>query len=173
MTTVLVNLLRELLAAAKDSGETCSPKLAHRAEDVLVKFFEIGKKRSSFTADEKRTVGPLIKAVLPALELKVDREIRRFPTTAFETVCACRSGLQYLLDDYRDFPTSAEKGSIILLAEDLEKFAESLDLEEYDDSFRNYQVNEFDPAIDVSAEITKVLKSHWWWWLTTLVDSDR
>ena len=127
--------------------------------DVFYNLYEVGLVRVEIVDHtDRNSIASLLKTVLPNMKTFVEDETDTFPSTTFECSCVVRSGLQFLLDNYRDFPT---------LNKSLEEFKSSLDLEEFDDCFENYTPGIFDISIDlqlVSTQIEKLPSHHYRWW---------
>ena len=168
LTTLLTGLseLASLNSRPTTPQDKC--KLDHYAEKVFRTLFKIGQSHYRFTDDDQKTLGPLMETALPQLIHKIHSEIIGFLTPSFVTICTIRSGLQYLLDDYTQFPTSTGN-----LEASLKRMMSGVDMLEYDYNLKHYELEPYDFYDDkeISHEIQLAPRSHWWWRMFTLTSS--
>lgn len=158
--TDLKKELKDLLTELKSSDFSLIEERArtiYLAQSVWLLIFTIGAQNIEFTPEEKSEFGPLINSSLRALDLEISFRIVDFePAISGETLVA-RSALQFLLDDYRDFPTQDNKLLEESLA-DLEESAQELS-EELDD----WKHSPWD-LLDFKGPIPNGIPEHHIWW---------
>lgn len=163
LTAVVENL--KLLANSSFSNDANIAKTSSLAENSLVAIYKAGVSKVNYTPEEKKTIGPLVPLALQALGYRVFNLDNNFGS---ETVDSCRierSGLQFLLDDFKDFPASSEDQSHTL-EKVLKEFADREDIESLDERLKS---SVFDPYIDDGVrsqsfedEIAQLPSTHWW-----------
>ena len=158
----LLLALQKLVAAP---GTIAASFVKHLADNVFLAIFDLEIEQIVLGEEEKVKLGPLIHQSFPHLENCIYFEYMNFPTSSFVSACYIRSGLQFLLDNYSNyFP----KQELEMVRERILIFRESLDLDDLDDSLREYTHREFEPFIDVSKTTTKLedmglIDQHFWW----------
>lgn len=159
-----VNYLRDDLHKLIATTESVdSPASYHLAERVFFDIYDLGISGHVFSEDEKNELGPLLGIVMPNLEFCIRREYFHFPTSSYKSACYVRSGLQYLRDNYRDFPNL--DGTLdTAIREWLDDSA--VDYEEYDDWFKVFRGDPYEYDIHFGSEDEDADSrdpSHTWW----------
>lgn len=135
------------------------------AQDFFFEVFEVGISNTTFTYEEKRTIGPLVPPALRDLGYGLTILEGMFSSGSIDSARIERSGLQFFIDTFKDFPASTEDGS-----ESLEKtIDEFLYHEDVDAIDRHLKTAaSFDDCFDFprspsfEAEIAKLPSTHWW-----------
>ena len=106
-------------------------KKKYLAKDVLQSVYYLAIKKQSLSEYYKKEIGPLLEICLPAIFLHIESEMDSFPSAPFKRILELRSGLQYLLDDYKHFPATNGllETSLLKFQSELE---EKLRLSEFD-----------------------------------------
>ncbi len=156
----LVKHLEELLQ------EPDSHASVNRALDVLFDLNVLGLTKHKFSIEEKTEIGPLLKQVMSRLEYCVRTEVFQFPTSSFVAACTVRSGVQYLLQFYKDFPVDNVGSTLDLHMKEL--LVDIVDWEEYDECFKEFQDDPYAAGCNLTEArrlMEKKMRSdHWWWW---------
>jgi len=109
---------------------------------------------------EKIEIGTLMELCLPAIFLKMELESDLFPTSSFRCAREVRSGLQYILDIFKHFPTENGLLETPLLIFQSKLYSE-LDLPDYDECLVNFEPDLWDPVIRVI--FIRYPDNHVWW----------
>jgi hypothetical protein len=153
-----VNILEQHNNVPEDS-ETVA--MMNMAEKVLIVLYRMSVSGVVIQDADKVVIGPLLELCLPALKLKAELEMDKFPYSSFVCACTLRSGLQYLLDEYGSLPCS--EGTLEL---PLNRMRTELDLDHYDTLLSTYVADIYDPVGNrYLEEGSKVPESHHWWHL--------
>jgi hypothetical protein len=115
-------------------------QLYDKAEELFMMLCQVYENHIIFSEVDRRALGPLLRTSLPALVLRVQEDGKYFTDKRLTHACKVRSGLQFLLDDYGDFPAEShhdegdgrEKET---LAKALSEHLQHMDLVEYDGQF--------------------------------------
>ena len=140
-------------------------KISSTAEDLLFAVYKAGVSNIVYTDNEKRTIGPLVPSAMQGLGYQLSDLQISFSSQSIDSVRIQRSGFQFLIDIFKDFPAKTEDKSISF-EESLKEFVEREDVEGLDERLKTA---EFDPYSDDSerstmlqAEIVKLPSTHWW-----------
>lgn len=155
----LKEILKELKTAKLIPKED-KIKTLHLAELVWLYLFEIGRKKIIFTESEKKEIGPLIDYALPILSLEIGYCIDRFETSLSESTLIERSGIEFLLIDYKDFPAADGRNK---LEKRLEEFKRKTDFEELTATLVNWIEGPAGPLDFTGPVPDGVPESHHWW----------
>ncbi|CAL1540065.1 unnamed protein product [Lymnaea stagnalis] len=167
--TKLVTGVREALKRleTKDfSSRSAYQKLINNAEDCLFAIYKAGLSLINFTQEEKLEFGILLQQALPAIGCRISYIVSNFPPGSLRSSKIERSGLQFLFDDYKDFPVSKnnEDGDAYDMSTALSDFREKEDIEAWDDCLKRMVVDDLDPGVGAPQPSTPVVPStHWWW----------
>ncbi len=136
--------------------------------DIFYDLYEIGNiTKQVFTDEEIKTIGRLLASVMPKLEVCIDREILQFPTSSFKSACIIRSGLQYLVDNYADFPAEGDTSSTLGNSRHWLLSDKNVDWDGYRECFENFRADPFgvDCHSDSSDDEQKYMErtTHYWW----------
>lgn len=144
--------------------------------DIFYDLYEIGIAKQDFTEEEKRTIGNLFASVMPKLEVCIDREIFQFPTSSFKAACIIRSGLQYLVENYTDFPTGDNTFTTTTLRNSKHWLTDKIDWDEYRKCFENFRADPFGVDCysdsDDEEEVECRERTHYWWFPSMRHDDD-
>lgn len=143
------------------SDTTKAQFLVSRAEDALNYIYLIGLKQKSFTSEEKRTFGPLIARSVKALQINIESTAYLYRTRLDNSVLMKRSAIQFLIDNYSQFPvgnsTLAEKFQEV----DIQESVGILD--KLIDKWCHMTDSDLGSSDRESAGASKVPESHIWW----------
>lgn len=163
LTAVVENL--KLLANCSFSNNANIAKTSSLAEDTLFAIYKAGVSKVKYTPEEEKTIGPLVPLALQALGYRVFNLENNFGSESVDSCRIERSGLQFLLDDFKHFPASSEDKSQTL-EKTLKEFTDREDIESLDERLKSPV---FDPYIDdgvrsktFKEEIAKLPSTHWW-----------
>lgn len=163
LLTAIVQYLKAL-ANASFSNNANIAKTSSTAEDLLYAIYKAGVSEINYTPAEQKTIGPLVPPALQALGYRVFTLDNSFGSSSVDSCRIERSGLQFLLHDFKDFPASSEDNSQTL-EKVLKEFADREDIESLDEHLKS---SVFDPYIDgdrsqsFEEEIAKLPLTHWW-----------
>lgn len=165
------NLKRELvekarlLATSSITTKSDLYRIAHETSRLLILVFRLSKSAVSFNEEERRELGPVLAAALPKIAQGVEQEFVALGPEQLSTARIFRSGLQFLIDDFRTFPVINAQGKEQTLQSILETLAKSEemvgideDLQRWNDAFPDMLV-----ADDEKPDLTGVPISHRWW----------
>lgn len=164
---LLSAIVQDLKVLAKSSFNNSAniAKTSSAAENFLFSIYKAGVSGIDYTPEEKKTIGPLIPPALQALGYRVFTLDNSFGSVSVDSCRIERSGLQFLLDDFKDFPASAEDKSQTL-ENVLKEFVDREDIESLDEHLKS---SVFDPYIEdgvrsqtFEEEIGKLPSTHWW-----------
>ncbi|KAG8271669.1 hypothetical protein J6590_057689 [Homalodisca vitripennis] len=140
-------------------------KILSNAEDLLFAVYKAGVLNTAYTLEEKRTIGPLVPIALQALGYKLSTLENSFSSHSIDAVRIQRSGLQFFIDTFKDFPLSTEDKPATL-EETLKEFVEREDLNGLDDCLRTAEFDcysdDSERSANLQAEISKLPSTHWW-----------
>lgn len=137
-------------------------------EKLFYRLFDINRQHIVFTEDERKHVGELLHKTLPLIE-KCIGELSLFMHHAGR-ICSAniiRSAVQFLVDDYGDFPISADDECTETLSDALQKLAQSDAVAELDEKVHTW--NNGGPGMDDVYDYSDVVgvgempDSHTWW----------
>lgn len=166
-TPELIQLLKSL-KNAKFTPHSEYLKTVFQVDEVLDCFFQIEVSKTKFGPSEQNVIGPLIVEALRAIGTWVSHSVDEIHEGIIENYKIERSGLEFLLDRYREFPDG--RGSRLVYA--FEDFKATEDVEGWDEQFKNVN-NSYDPNLYYKTsdeptlnaqELKQVPESHWWWW---------
>jgi hypothetical protein len=136
------------------------------AEQVFELVFYIGKKGIEFTEEERNVIGPLIKEIIRFLGIYILRIGWIFVPDFDGYHLLQRSGIQFLLDNFKEFPVTNEE----LLGDSLKELQDSEELEIFDERLAAY--NKENPPLDYESfpmplvdpvRPEGVPETHFWW----------
>ena len=129
-------------------------------EQFLLTIYYAGIHNVHYTDAEKLEIGPLFHRIRGYISFLVGSCEYGFYTTAITYSKLERSGLEFLMNDYSDFP--AEKEGTKTLKEDFEEIKEFDDVEGWDILFKEYTPDDcYFP--ESAPPDPRVPRSHFWW----------
>lgn len=158
----VIAALEDLHKTGFDHSQAGFQRSAHQAATLLRALYKVHTSGAEYTRKDKERVGPLVEPALSAITNWIGLTVDRFPP--HRNIAHSkreRSGLQFLLDDYKDFPSVGSK----TIADSLKSFRISADIEEWDEKLKDpsftadFEIVEFDLTED---EKLKLPQSHWW-----------
>lgn len=160
MIQQLVQILEELISLK------CSPqveylKIIKLVNEYLEILYEIEIQQIKLSESDKNIIGPLIYESLIPLSIWISHTTEDL--SKYNLYKEQRSGLQFLLDNYQDFPDGTGK----LLKDAFKEFLEFENLEGWDEQFKHV-CNCFDIETDIFVDepmpdMTYIPETHWWW----------
>lgn len=161
---VLVKKLITTLTALKENQ---SKFVKLDVQDALVTIFQIGMAKVDFKEDERRVIGSLLKDVIKPIDDFIFGAGYSFEHNDASNNLVFRSGLQFMLDDFKSFPVSQNE-----TLEDRFKYFKNIEsIKTLDEALQNwkkstYSLGETDIIFD-KEDITRpkeVPSSHTWWY---------
>jgi hypothetical protein len=135
------------------------------AEQVFELVFYIGKKGIEFTEEERKVIGPLIKEIIRFLGVYIFYIGKIFVPDFDGYNLLQRSGIQFLLNNFKEFPVTNEE----LLGDSLKELQDSEELEIFDERLA---YNKENPPLDYESfpmllgdpvRPEGVPETHSWW----------
>lgn len=164
---IVKSIIEGLNILGKSSFDSKSDfaKITSAAEDLLYAVFIAGASNTAFTSEEKRTIGPLVLPALQGLGYNLSILQSSFSSLSVDSVRIQRSGLQFLIDKFSEFPASSDEKPESL-EDTLKEFFEREDVDGLDERLKTV---EFDCYSDDSKrtpslqeKIEKLPSTHWW-----------
>lgn len=130
-----------------------------KVENLLDLIFDIGRKKTNFTDEQKRRVGPLLLNAIRPILINIEHTALTYRTSLESSVLRKRSAIEFLLKNYGDFPFGQGlKLSQKLASSNIEETISILD--EIIIKWRD--VSDSDEE-DSDRGITEIPTSHTWW----------
>lgn len=140
----------------------------HQQEQVLQAFYRVGVHRVPLSPNDRSVIAQLVKPLVEdLLDCVINMNVNFDRNRGLENFIL-RSGLQFLLDDYRSIPVSDSSSE--LLASSLKLIEESTSLKELDQEFLDWME---DPSAPGECDLTydpadyarpsDVPGTHTWW----------
>ena len=130
-------------------------------DEILNLLFKIGKNKIEFSEEERKVIGPLMEEIIQNIDNFISVMITSDPEAELRNLIR-RSGIQFLLDNFNEFPVTADE----VLGDSLKIIQESENLEEFDESLMTYHPMG-DEYVDFRpAELKRpegVPETHKWW----------
>lgn len=162
LVTLTIKAFKELQGCDEDLTLTHIEEISYQAASLLRTIYTVELLGVKFTRTEREIIGPLVKSALFAIENWIDLSADSFPPHYnLAHSKRERSGLQFLLDNYADFPT----GESETVADLLGNLRETTDLEGWDKRLHrapfsvNFDIVEFDIP---DQEKLRLPRTHWW-----------
>lgn len=145
------------------SFNNCTPELARlnhsKVENLLDLIFDIGRKQTNFTDEQKRSVGPLLLNAIRPIQINIEQTALKYRTSLESSVLRKRSAIEFLLKNYGDLPVGQGfKLSEKLTSSNIEETISILD--EIIIKWRD--VSDSDEE-DSNRGIPEIPTSHTWW----------
>jgi hypothetical protein len=163
----MCHFVRNLVSAAlKLKSENISAAgRNYFSEQIFEAVYRIGASGVQLSGEERTLIGPLIKQVVKHLDLCVFELVVKFDPDRGNYNHILRSGIQFLLDNFKELPVNESE----VLGESLKRIEESGNIESLDEeliSFKdnppvNYETVPH-PATDFLRP-TGIPESHFWW----------
>ncbi|GBP45168.1 hypothetical protein EVAR_95820_1 [Eumeta japonica] len=158
-TETLIKCLKELQGARYNTQDVAGKNHAN-ADKILNLIFELGKNKTTFIESEKKEIGILLGGAIKPIKFSIEHVACRYRTRLESAVLRKRSALEFLFNEYGQFPAGdsllatkfAEnnlKESVDLLDDIIEKWA---DVEDSDEG-----------QSDRETQLSGLPKSHTWW----------
>jgi hypothetical protein len=157
------------------SGDSDEPimlekfQLFYYVNSVLRGIYRLAIFKETLSEVNRETLGPLLVALLPSISRYVNQETAPFTSYNILVGCQVRSGLQFLLDDYGNFPTISRHVGEATLQSYLERWRQSneLALAAYDNRFVEFKSDSKErySVKDIyEEEVERLPLSHVWWY---------
>jgi hypothetical protein len=142
-------------------------------KSVLIRIYRMTMDGYIIDEVDRYMVGPLVFNVLPIIRWFVKwNDDDMIATYKIEYECAIRSGLQFLMDNYGDFPIARDTRET--LAQSLHQWRTTLDLSKYDERFTKFAS---DPDYKLNHKrlysISPRVPTHHWWWKKVSFTNDE
>lgn len=144
-------------------------KTKSQAEIVWDLIFTIGINKVNFTEKEKKEFGPLIKKTLNRLSYCMSRIMDHYYDLGYSlTLLMLRSSVEFLLNDYRDFPI----GNGETLEESLSEFEMYQSVDELTDIIETQKNCPLQNLLDYNDPPPKSIPPHHFWWFHEKTEQD-
>ena len=130
-------------------------------DEILNLLFKIGKNKIEFSEEERKVIGPLMKEIIQNIDNFISVMITYDPEAELDNLIR-RSGIQFLLDNFKEFPVTVDE----VLGDSLKMLQESENLEEFDESLMTDHPLGLGYVIFEPAELKRpegVPETHKWW----------
>lgn len=131
----------------------------HNGHYVFLCIYRLGRDIQHLDSGTRLALGTLIHECLPRLAKAIREDTARFPLDGRYISCLVRSGLQHLLDYYRQVPY---KNHTEVLDGALADFERAANLPAYDQCFRQYRGPP--PRPHLGFPVMGTCPDHHWWW---------
>lgn len=158
------NEIEKLVQCLQDlSNNTYStPTLARQSnaktEKLLNLIFQLGTENVRFTAEQSKTIGPLLVPAIEPIQINIERACCIHRTRLNTSILRKRSALQFLVTDYGSFPTIDTILSNVLSQSNIQETIQILD--EVIEKWRD--VSDSDEG-ETDRETSGIPTSHYWW----------
>ncbi|CAG5097939.1 Protein of unknown function [Cotesia congregata] len=158
----LVDCLQEVKAIDYTDTSKAQVRLnKNKAENALNLIYQIGLKEETFTTEEKGIIGNLLADTIEYLQVNIENTANVYRTRLSNSVLRKRSAVQFLLDNYSQFPvgnsTLADKFREVNIEESVEI------LDDIIDKWHDMTDSDEDSSDRESAGANEVPESHTWW----------
>ncbi|GBP13551.1 hypothetical protein EVAR_6900_1 [Eumeta japonica] len=155
----LIQTLQELKRARYNSRTAAGQSHAD-AEKVLNLIYELGRDRFLFTQSQKQEIGCLLGETIKPIKFNIEHTACKFRTRLESAILRKRSALQFLYDDYGNFPAGSS-----LLAKKFEEANLRESVQVLDDIIRKWSDAEDsdEGQSDRETQIRGIPSSHSWW----------
>lgn len=160
-------LVKQLINALTILKEKPFKNIEINVGDVLKTAYETGRAKIDFKDDERQTIGSLIKDVIKPIDECIFKIGYNFEHNNAAYNLVLRSGLQFMLDNFKNFPVSQNES-----LEDTFKYLKDTEsIQTLDEAIQNWKASntplkEEDLTYN-EEEITRpndVPSSHSWWY---------
>lgn len=130
-------------------------------DEILGLLFKIGKNKIEFSEEERKVIGPLMKEIIQNIDNFISVMITYDPEAELDNLIR-RSGIQFLLDNFKEFPVTANE----VLGDSLKIIQESENLEEFDEKVMTDHPLGLGYVIFEPADLKRpegVPETHKWW----------
>ncbi|CAH0731674.1 unnamed protein product, partial [Brenthis ino] len=133
----------------------------YKAENVFNLIYQIGLRKESFTTEEKRTIGNLLADTIGYLLINIESTANVYRTRLSNSVLKKRSAVQFLIDNYSQFPVGNSNLADKFRKVNIEESVEILD--DIIDKWHDMTDSDEDSSDKESAGANEVPESHTWW----------
>lgn len=134
-----------------------------KAENTLNLIYQTGIKQTHFSGEEKKTFGALLANAIKPIKVNIEGTACVYRTRLDNSVLIKRSALQFLIDNYGEFPVGDSTLSSVLQEADIGESVEILD--DLIDGLGDLSDSDEGCSDRESRGARKVPSSHTWWWL--------
>lgn len=132
-----------------------------KAENALNFIYQAGLKQTSFTDEEKKSLGALLATAIKPIKVNIEGTACVYRTRLDNSVLMKRSAVQYLIDDFGSFPL---ENSILTKVLDEANIGVSVKiLDKLIDDLCDLSDSDEDSSDRESMGAKKVPSSHTWW----------
>lgn len=161
-TAKLVQSLQELREVSYVTSTAARHSHA-KAERVINLLFDYGRRRPTFTPEERNILGALLVRAIGPIQANVERAGCLYRTRLDSSILKKRSALQFLVDNFGDIPVGQRTVSDELAKENIQ---ESIDiLDKIIATWRDVSDDD-EPQSDTvgsGPDIQGIPSSHTWW----------
>ncbi|CAF0866623.1 unnamed protein product [Brachionus calyciflorus] len=135
-------------------------------EDVLMFTFDIGRMNCIFKQSDQELIGSLINDSIKQIDKWIFKRGNRFDRNNAPYNLMLRSGIQFMLDSFKDFTVCNNEK----LQDTFKLFKETQSIEKFDEALQNWKISNATPNEDdfifTLEELSRpqnVPESHHWW----------
>lgn len=132
-----------------------------KAETALNLIYQTGIKQTNFTVEEKQTLGVLLAAAIKPIKINIEGTACVYRTRLDNSVLMKRSALQFLIDNYGQFPVNDSVLIRALHAANIEQSVKIID--DLIDSVYDLSDSDEGSSDRELAGAKNVPPSHIWW----------
>ncbi|GBN55876.1 hypothetical protein AVEN_26395-1 [Araneus ventricosus] len=162
----MTNVLK-FLSTAEITTCTEFLKIVPLLDEVLEAIFKIEISGTKFSITDKNIIGPLFNDLLDLFAIWVSYTVGRIREQHSEDYKIRRSGLEFLLERYKEFPNGKDKSlesalNNFRITEDIEGLDEMFNSKKYVYDTQMFYGSSDEPTLNAQ-DIEHVPLSHWWW----------
>lgn len=132
-----------------------------KAENALNLIYQAGIRQTIFTSEEEKTLGALLATAIKPIKVNIEGTACVYRTRLDNSVLKKRSALQFLIDNYGQFPVGNSTLIKVLKDEDIEESVKILN--DLIDNLCDLSDSDEGSSDRESAGSKKVPLSHTWW----------
>eukprot|EP00866_Antonospora_locustae_P001252 jgi/Antlo1/1252/2316 len=159
--SMLIDCLEEI-RTAEYSSQSNVLKIYAKADEILGLIFRIGKQKDSFEEEDRRKIGALMVHALQPIKFSIEYTACKSRTRLETGTLKRRSALQFLVDDYSQFPVESTTLSTKFADAYLHESIELLD--DIIDKWHDEQDSD-EGCSDREGHADDLPPSHTWWFL--------
>lgn len=155
----LINRLQGLQTAKYDTRAHIIASSA-QTDRILDLIYDLGTEKTEISSDSKAIIGSLLQNSLKSIEISIKQVAVKYRRRLETEVLRKRSALQFLIDDFGDYPTNTRGKKFSENFSDINKLIEILD--DLISKWKGRKDPE-DPDTDREDEAGDLPASHIWW----------
>ena len=154
-----------LISALRTLSKSPETKLNYLTEKVFESVYTSRLRRVQLNQEERQTVGPLVKENLHNLDNCAFSLGLSFDQDRGNYNLILRSGIQFMLDDFKEFPVSDSE----VLGDSLKQLSDSESLQSFDEALEDWKKYSTTTLENISYPASSFVRpqgvpeSHSWW----------